>query len=316
LRQWAEARRLQRVAVTVHDQRSAGIESSILAHRSLVVLLRLLIRLHGDPVPDAFNELVERAGTIAKAESLFPDDLGTDLMMVAEMRQRFIDAAEVTPAEERRYDRAFLRSSQWLPAVRSYLDQRLAPPPSRVLPRLVTGATALLTFAIGFIAGNHLPHEPPARSELARAPAASAGPQPSSRGFSATYYDDVTFGHAALTRVDPSLAFDWGSGAPADRMSSDHFSIRWNAVLDVDAAGKYTFYLTSDDGSRLYVDDKLVLDNWGNHIEIMKTAEVELEAGEHPIRVDYYDNIGSAIVRLEWSSDHFAQTIVTAAHLR
>lgn len=317
LRLWGEARRLHRVATKVHDHRSTGgIESAILAHRSLVLLLRLLIRLHGDPVPDAFAVLVDRAAAIAKTESLFPDDLGPDLMIIDEIRQRFIDGAAVTAAEERRYDRAFIRSSQWLPAVRAYLDQRLTAPPSSVRPRLVAGATALLTFAVGFIAGRQIHHETPAVPARAAAPGASGVAAFGTRGFSATYYNDATLGHVALTRIDPSIAFEWESTSPADEIPPDHFSARWDAPLVIKTAGKYTFYLTSDDGSRLYIDGKLALDNWGNHIEIMKTAEVELDVGEHPLRVEYYDNIGAALVKLEWSSERFTQTVLTAGNLR
>jgi len=60
----------------------------------------------------------------------------------------------------------------------------------------------------------------------------------------------------------------------------------------------------------------MVVDNWGGHAAVTKSGSVELSKGAHPIRVEYYDEIGAALIRLEWSSEHFSQRLIEQSDLR
>lgn len=84
-----------------------------------------------------------------------------------------------------------------------------------------------------------------------------------------------------------------------------NFYARWTGILQVPKAGKYMFYTESDDGSRLYVDGKLVVDNGGLHIPEEKNGEMELGAGPHPIRIDFFQGGGGASCKAKWASDDF-----------
>jgi len=64
--------------------------------------------------------------------------------------------------------------------------------------------------------------------------------------------------------------------------------------LEITTAGAYTFSLASDDGSKLYVDGKTVVDNDGDHGVITKAGSVELQPGKHPIRVEWFNGGGGA----------------------
>ncbi len=77
-------------------------------------------------------------------------------------------------------------------------------------------------------------------------------------------------------------------------------SIRWDGYLKVPKTGEYSFFLTSDDGSRLWIDDVLLIDNWGEHAADTKAASATLAGGYHRIRVEYFDCGGGAVIRLEW----------------
>lgn len=70
------------------------------------------------------------------------------------------------------------------------------------------------------------------------------------------------------------------------------FAIQFSGFIQIDTAGKYTFATQSDDGSKLYIDGKEVVNNDGNHGVQEQTGSVELTAGKHAIRVDYYNNDG------------------------
>lgn len=70
------------------------------------------------------------------------------------------------------------------------------------------------------------------------------------------------------------------------------FALRFEGFIQIDKPGKYTFFVQSDDGSKLFINDKEVVDNDGNHGVIEKSDSVELPAGKHAIRIDYYNNGG------------------------
>ncbi|WP_439581085.1 alkaline phosphatase family protein [Dyadobacter bucti] len=70
------------------------------------------------------------------------------------------------------------------------------------------------------------------------------------------------------------------------------FALQFEGFIQIDTAGKYMFATQSDDGSKLYIDGKEVVDNDGNHGVEEETGTIELTAGKHAIRVDYYNNGG------------------------
>ncbi len=78
-------------------------------------------------------------------------------------------------------------------------------------------------------------------------------------------------------------------------------AMRWLGRIRVDRAGVYTFGLSSDDGSRLWIDDQLVVDNWGLHGAGWVEGSIALEPGWHRIRIDYIDNGGSYWFEWRWA---------------
>jgi len=70
------------------------------------------------------------------------------------------------------------------------------------------------------------------------------------------------------------------------------FALQFSGFIQIDTAGRYTFTTQSDDGSKLYVDGKEIVNNDGNHGVMEETGTVELSVGRHPIRVSYYNNGG------------------------
>ena len=106
-------------------------------------------------------------------------------------------------------------------------------------------------------------------------------------------------GLPALIRNDPTLNFVWGAGAPAPNILADNFSARWTRRVDFEAAA-YRFHLVVDDGARLWVDDQLILDAWNYEGARELTADLDLSAGAHALRLEYYDRSGHAEARLWW----------------
>jgi hypothetical protein len=77
----------------------------------------------------------------------------------------------------------------------------------------------------------------------------------------------------------------------------------WGMVLEghlkIDRAGEYTFYLNSDDGCNLYLDDHLIIDNDGDHSLLELSGKAKLSAGLHQLRLEFFDSLGEAILELD-----------------
>ncbi|MEV0151184.1 MULTISPECIES: PA14 domain-containing protein [unclassified Nonomuraea] len=135
------------------------------------------------------------------------------------------------------------------------------------------------------------------------------------QGLSATYFDNADLTGASVTRVDPTVNFDWGSASPDPAIGADTFSARWSGKVVADKAETYTFITTSDDGVRLWVDGRLLIDAWTDHSKREDTAAVALSAGSHDIRMEFYDGGYDAIAELRWTSPSIPREIIPANKL-
>lgn len=106
-----------------------------------------------------------------------------------------------------------------------------------------------------------------------------------------------------LERVDPVIDFSFDEGPFAGTSLDDHFCAQWTGQISVERDGDYVFHLESDDGSWLYVDDKLVIDNGGKHGVEGQSANVHLTAGSHRVRIDYQEFDGGATCRWLWDRE-------------
>jgi glucose/arabinose dehydrogenase len=135
-------------------------------------------------------------------------------------------------------------------------------------------------------------------------------------GLRGEYYDNINFTNLRLTRTDSTVNFDWGFGSPAASISPDTFSVRWTGQVQPRFNEEYTFYTTSDDGIRLTIDGQTVINRFVDQAPTTNTGRITLEAGRrYDIRLDYYENGGGAVSRLEWSSLSQARQIIPRSQL-
>src|SRR4029453_19304802 len=135
-------------------------------------------------------------------------------------------------------------------------------------------------------------------------------------GLSATYSNNADLTGSTPTRIDPTVDFSWGSGSPASAIGSDTFSARWTGQIEAPYSGTYTFYTVSDDGVRLWVNGVQLVNNWSNHAAVENSGTIALTAGQrYSIRMEYFENTGSATARLLWSHASIAKAVVPASRL-
>ncbi len=90
------------------------------------------------------------------------------------------------------------------------------------------------------------------------------------------------------------------------------FAIVFNGYLDVPQDGQYTFYLESNDGSMLYINDKLLIDNDGGHGKYEVDATVALKKGNHKLQCEYFQMAGALDLQLNWKGPGFDKSEIPA----
>jgi len=83
-------------------------------------------------------------------------------------------------------------------------------------------------------------------------------------------------------------------------VAADNFSVRWTRTINLDQ-GRYRFTTTTDDGARLWVNGRLLIDKWFDQAATSYSAEIDLPGGSTDIRMEYYEGVGGAVARLERS---------------
>lgn len=120
-------------------------------------------------------------------------------------------------------------------------------------------------------------------------------------GLFAEYFDDKFLEGTPQTRVDKEVNFDPVNQPPDPYTNYRHKSIRWTGYITPNASGKYKIAVNSDDGIRLWLNNKLVVDEWHNRGTTTDQVAIEMEVGKkYAIKLEYFDNGGDAICQLLW----------------
>jgi hypothetical protein len=136
-------------------------------------------------------------------------------------------------------------------------------------------------------------------------------------GVKAEYFRGIELaGAPVLTQAENAIEHNWSGGELAPGLS-DQVSVRWTADLKAPFAETYQLITTTDDGVRLWLDDRRLINNWTNHGSTDDTATVNLNAGQfYRLVMEYYENTGSAVAQLSWQSPSISRQIIPAGPLQ
>ncbi len=135
-------------------------------------------------------------------------------------------------------------------------------------------------------------------------------------GVKGQYYKGMNFESLVLTRTDPQINFNWGAAAPDPVVGIDQFSVRWTGEVEAAFTETHTFYTNSDDGVRLWIDGQQLVDNWTDHGATENSGKIDLVAGSaYSLQMEMYENGGSAVAELRWSSPHTPKQLIPQAAL-
>jgi len=112
----------------------------------------------------------------------------------------------------------------------------------------------------------------------------------SQMGLKGEYFNNRELnGDPVLTRTDDSVNFDWGAFSPGPEVKPQEFSVRWTGKLSTPVSGKYTLGAVGNGGFRIYLDGKVLVEEFANRRTKNVTTDIELEAGKtYDIRVEYH----------------------------
>ncbi len=137
----------------------------------------------------------------------------------------------------------------------------------------------------------------------------------SQSGLNAEYFANINLsGDAALKRVDPIVSFEWNNVSPGPGLPAQNFSVRWTGELVPPVDGDYRLGMDTDGGSRIFLDEKKIIDDWAPHGERTMTTLVHLQAGHaYPIRMEYFHHGWESTARLLWLPPNLIQEAVAAS---
>jgi len=137
-------------------------------------------------------------------------------------------------------------------------------------------------------------------------------------GLTGTYYNGQNFDAQILTRLDEVIDMDWGGDSPGQNVSADSFSVRWSGWIEPRYSENYTFIVTSDDGVRLKINGQSLLPStsWQDGAAREHIGTISLAAGQrYSIEMEFYENGGAAVAKLEWQSARQSRVVVPKLQL-
>ena len=166
------------------------------------------------------------------------------------------------------------------------------------------------TTKVVYAPGSTLAGEP-----VAPVPASALTLNGTEPGLKAEYFNNQELrGPAATVRTDARIDFNWGRYNPTPELTGNNFSVRWTGKLQVPESGTYQLGFTADDGARLYIDGKLLVDAWSSNPSKTVAKEMVLEGGRsYDLRMEYFQNNRENVARLVWSYPRLVDRMIEEA---
>jgi GH43 family beta-xylosidase len=137
----------------------------------------------------------------------------------------------------------------------------------------------------------------------------------SGTGLTGQYFFNDNFTGLADTRTE-AVAQNWGTASPGGGIGADKFSVRWTGQVQPRFTEHYTFTALSDEAVQVWIDGKLIIDDWSSHTARYSSGSIDLVAEQlYDIRVDYREGIGAARMELNWFSASQSFQIVPSDRL-
>ncbi len=140
-------------------------------------------------------------------------------------------------------------------------------------------------------------------------------PANTTTGLNYSYYEGNWNALPDFTTITPVKKGTLNNFDITPRNKDIQYGFSFTGYVNIPAGGQYTFYTTSDDGSRLYIGNTLVADNDGLHASQEKSGTIGLKAGKHAITVTFFQQGGGANLSVSYEGPSLAKTTIPASEL-
>ncbi len=179
----------------------------------------------------------------------------------------------------------------WTPPLGKH--ELAATPYEKAYAQGATGTALRITFTVI--------DEADATPEPTATPLPTATPEPRQLGLRYAYYESEFKQLPDFDALSPLIEGEVDSFTLDVRQRNDDIALRFTGCVDVPANGEYAFYVTSDDGTQLFVNGELVVNNDGQHAARERRGDVTLRAGTHAIELTFFEHLGKEVLDMQWS---------------
>jgi len=278
-------------------EREVYVDAVPILFKTVAAAIRILLQFKQKPIAD-FQENIKSLENELKEEKLWDKNTIKLFHSLNKLNKKYIAEIEFE-CDGNAVKNIFEETNNFLARTRKFLKIQLSTPRERIIKKRVKkiflfGSIFISSLLIIFFLIT------PGINKFG-----------TKHGFLAHYYNNIYLEEpAAVEKIDEEIDFVWGSFKPHKEIKGK-FSIRWEGRIKIDKSDNYNFYVLSDEGVRLFLDEKVLLDTWSAQTRTMNnTCNVTLEKGFHKIKLEYYFNQQHADIKLQWSSSSFKKTIV------
>jgi outer membrane protein OmpA-like peptidoglycan-associated protein len=131
------------------------------------------------------------------------------------------------------------------------------------------------------------------------------------KGLIGEYYNGLNFEKKIYIRYDENVNFKFNFKPPVPGLNEEFFSIKWYGKLIAPETGEYLIGVWVDDGIKIWIDNKLIINSWGPNNKVLYEARYFMEKGKmYDLKIDYNNSILEGLIELKWKipySDNFSK---------
>ncbi len=278
-------------------EREVNVDAIPILYKSVDVIVRILLSFRQKHL-DNFQKNIKAMEEEYKEEGLWEKGALELFFSLYEMNEKY--KSELEPEFEKSdVKNVFEKAEDFLVKTHKFLKNQLMTPRKKRIQARIRKILAISGASIGALIIIFF---------LIKLGINSFGP---AHGLLAQYYDNIDLEEpAAVERVNKNIDFVWADLSPHKNISSE-FSVRWQGRIKINKENNYTFTFATDEGARLFIDDKMVIDTWTQENRALEhSGSIDLEEGFHKIMVEYYFNQRYADIKLLWSTPSSKRKIV------
>ncbi len=289
-------------SVSLILEREVKVDAIPILYKAVNAIVHILLSLKQKPLDD-FQKNIKVVEEEYKEEELWEEGSAELFLSLHEMNETY--KSELEPEfKESSVKNIFEKAENFLVKTHKFLKSQLMTSKEKKVQARIRKILAISGTTIGALLILFF---------LIKLGVALFGP---AHGLLAHYYDNINLEEpAAVKKVNKDIDFAWADLSPHRNISGE-FSVRWQGRIKISKENNYTFTIETDEGARLFLDDKLVIDTWAQENRALEhSGGVDLTEGFHRIMVEYYFNQSYADIKLLWSSGSNKRKIIKAKYL-